>query len=236
MIRKATIASQLVIAAGSLPTSNCDCTARHASARPERPMTEANRLTGRRSRDLPVGRLRTGMVTVCDMTGSLAGFFISGIFSQNKVGFNYVDQTFSANLQWDSAMLVALLASPCVQLLDVTGPTDVFAEASRQLGDPQAYKLRVISTGPQVISSSSGLRLVADATVVSHRGAIDTLLVAGSPDVGAIVGDERTEGWLRKQASRVRRIGSVCSGAFMLASAGLLDGKRVTTHWNFAAR
>jgi transcriptional regulator GlxA family with amidase domain len=133
-------------------------------------------------------------------------------------------------------MLVALLASPRVQLLDVTGPADVFAEASRQLRDPQAYRLRVISTGPRVITSSSGLRLVADATVASHRGAIDTLLVAGSPDLGAIVGGERAEAWLRKQASRVRRIGSVCSGAFMLAAAGLLDGKRVTTHWNFAAR
>lgn len=133
-------------------------------------------------------------------------------------------------------MLVALLASPYVQLLDVVGPTDVFTEASRQLGDPRAYRLRVISTGPDVITSSSGLKLVPDATVTTHRGAIDTLLVAGSPSVDMLVDDDSVQRWLCRQASRVRRIGSVCSGAFMLAAAGLLDGKKVATHWNFAAR
>lgn len=133
-------------------------------------------------------------------------------------------------------MKIALLVCPQVQLLDVVGPTDVFAEASRQLGDPQAYRLQVISTGGKLVRSSSGLALMADATIATHRGAIDTLLVAGSPEVEAFVGDAATNAWLRRQAPRVRRLGSVCSGAFVLASAGLLRGRTVATHWNFAAR
>lgn len=133
-------------------------------------------------------------------------------------------------------MRVALLVCPNVQLLDVVGPTDVFAEAARQLGNRWAYRLQVISTEGQVVRSSSGLSLVADSTVATHRGAIDTLLVAGSPDVDGITRDERANAWLRKQARQVRRLGSVCSGAFVLAAAGLLDGRRVATHWNFAAR
>jgi len=133
-------------------------------------------------------------------------------------------------------MRIALLVCPNVQLLDVVGPTDVFAEASRQLGNAFAYRLQVISTADKVVRSSSGLSLLADSTLVRHRGAIDTLLVAGSPDIEDELGDERVNAWLRKQARQVRRIGSVCSGAFVLGAAGLLKGRRVATHWNFAAR
>jgi len=133
-------------------------------------------------------------------------------------------------------MLVALLACPQVQLLDVAGPADVFGEACRQLGDPRAYRLQIISTGPRQIRSSCGLSLMADTTVVTQRGAIDTLLVAGSPDVDLLVRDEPTQAWLARQARKVRRLGSVCSGAFALANAGLLDGHTVATHWHFADR
>jgi transcriptional regulator GlxA family with amidase domain len=81
------------------------------------------------------------------------------------------------------------------------------------------------------------LRLAADATVATHRGRIDTLLVAGSPEVDDMASDARLQDWLRRQSRRsVRRYGSVCTGAFVLAATGLLDGKRVTTHWNAAAR
>lgn len=65
---------------------------------------------------------------------------------------------------------------------------------------------------------------------------IDTLLVAGSPRIRELEGNARISAWLRSQARRVRRVGSVCSGAFLLAGAGLLDGRRVTTHWNSADR
>ena len=133
-------------------------------------------------------------------------------------------------------MRIALLVCPNVQLLDVVGPTDVFAEACRQLCNSFAYRLQVISTADKVVRSSSGLSLLADSTLATHRGAIDTLLVAGSPDIEDELGDEGVNTWLRKQARQVRRIGSVCSGAFVLGAAGLLKGRRVATHWNFAAR
>jgi len=133
-------------------------------------------------------------------------------------------------------MKIAILAFPRVQLLDVVGPADVFSEAARQLGDPRAYRVQVIGTEAGVFRGSSGLRLLADTTVATHRGAIDTLLVAGSPHVDAMAGNTELGTWLRRQSRRVRRIGAVCSGAFVLAAAGLLDGKRVTTHWNSADR
>ncbi|MDH0865084.1 GlxA family transcriptional regulator [Mitsuaria sp. GD03876] len=133
-------------------------------------------------------------------------------------------------------MKIAILAFPRVQLLDVAGPADVFAEAARQLGDPRAYRVQVIGTEEGALKCSSGLRLMADATVATHRGTLDTLLVAGSPHAEAITGNPELSAWLRRQAKTVRRIGSVCSGAFVMAAAGLLDGKRVTTHWNSADR
>ena len=133
-------------------------------------------------------------------------------------------------------MRVAILAFPRFQLLDVAGPADVFVEASRQLGRPSAYQVQLIATRRGLLSSSAGLRLAADATVSTHRGRIDTLLVAGSPDLDDMASDAPLQDWLRRQARTVRRYGSVCTGAFVLAATGLLEGKRVATHWNSAAR
>jgi len=133
-------------------------------------------------------------------------------------------------------MRIAILAFPRVQLLDVVGPADVFAEAARQLGDPRAYRMQVISTEARTLKGSSGIKLMADADVTTHRGSIDTLLVAGSPHVDEIAENKGLQKWLQRQSMQVRRIASVCSGAFVLAAAGLLDGKKVATHWNSAER
>jgi transcriptional regulator GlxA family with amidase domain len=133
-------------------------------------------------------------------------------------------------------MRVAILAFPRFQLLDVAGPADVFVEASRQLGKPFAYQVQLIGTEEGVLKSSGGLRLAVDATVATHRGRIDTLLVAGSPNIEDMASDAQLQGWLRRQSRTVRRYGSVCTGAFVLAATGLLDGKRVATHWNYTAR
>lgn len=131
-------------------------------------------------------------------------------------------------------MRIAILAFPRVQLLDVVGPGDVFSEACRQLRSPRAYQVQVIGTEDGLLKTSSGLRLAVDATVSNHRGRIDTLLVAGSPHIETIMENKELRSWLQHQAKTVRRIGAVCSGAFVLAAAGLLEGKRVTTHWNAA--
>jgi transcriptional regulator GlxA family with amidase domain len=132
-------------------------------------------------------------------------------------------------------MRIAILAFPRFQLLDVTGPADVFAEASRQLGQP-AYEVQLISATKGLLASSSGLRLAVDATVPGYARPIDTLLVAGSPDVRDMACGAQLRTWLRRRARTARRYGSVCTGAFVLGDAGLLDGKRVATHWNCAAR
>ena len=131
--------------------------------------------------------------------------------------------------------LVAILALPGVQLLDVSGPLDVLAQANVEAG-AERYRLCVITDGPAEIRSSSGPRLLADYTLT--RGGtiprIDTLIVAGGPRVSEHTYSERLQNWLRKTAATARRYGSVCTGAFVLAAAGLLTGKKVTTHWNSA--
>lgn len=127
---------------------------------------------------------------------------------------------------------IALLALPDVQLLDVAGPLDVFAEANAQSGRA-VYSLALVGTEAGPITTSSGRRLLPDL-VAPADAAFDTLLVAGAPRIHeAAVGVEFLA-WLAGAAARCRRYGSVCSGAFLLGQAGLLDGRRVTTHWAVA--
>lgn len=131
---------------------------------------------------------------------------------------------------------VVIIALPGVQLLDVAGPLDVFAEANVQAGN-EAYALMVAAAEPGPIRSSSGVRLMPDRII--DRGfqeSIDTLLIAGCPNAADVPADGAVIDWLRHRATRTRRFGSVCSGAFFLAAAGLLEGKRVTTHWAVADR
>jgi transcriptional regulator GlxA family with amidase domain len=131
---------------------------------------------------------------------------------------------------------VAILATPGVQLLDVSGPLDVFAEANVQAGT-DAYQLRVVGSVAGAIRSSSGIRLMPDAVIGNTLNEkIDTLLVAGAPNVSEASLDRRVIDWLREVVPTVRRYGSICSGAFFLAKAGLLNGRRVTTHWAVADR
>jgi transcriptional regulator GlxA family with amidase domain len=132
--------------------------------------------------------------------------------------------------------MVAVLAMPGVQLLDVSGPLDVFAEANAQAGR-EVYRLRVVARGAGPIRSSSGTRLVPDLSIAEAAGErIDTLLVAGCPELPQARPDPVVTDWLRRTAPRARRYGSVCTGAFLLAAAGLLDGRQVATHWTAAAR
>lgn len=129
---------------------------------------------------------------------------------------------------------IAILAMPGVQLLDVSGPLDVFAEANLQAGK-DFYRLVIVAKAAGHIRSSSGVRLVPDLIVGDAAGVkIDTLLVAGCPDAGNVQPDATVVAWLRRVAPRARRYGSVCSGAFLLAATGLIDGRRITTHWAVA--
>jgi len=132
--------------------------------------------------------------------------------------------------------LVAILAMPGVQLLDISGPMDVFAEANVQAGWA-AYGLRLIASEPGELRSSSGMRLLPDGVARGKETTlIHTLLVAGSPHAADQQLSRGTLDWLTQHADAARRFGSVCSGAFALAAAGLIDHKRVTTHWAVADR
>jgi len=132
--------------------------------------------------------------------------------------------------------VMAVVATPGVQMLDVAGPLDVFAEANVQ-ARRELYQPRVIATRPGELRGSSGVRLAADTTVArSGAERFDTLLVAGSPHAADEHHAPAMLEWLRAQARTSRRYGSVCSGAFMLGAAGLLERRRVTTHWGVAER
>jgi transcriptional regulator GlxA family with amidase domain len=129
---------------------------------------------------------------------------------------------------------IAILACPGVQLLDVSGPMDVFAEANRQLGR-DCYRLLVVGTAARAIESSSGIRLMPNATIRESPGRLNTLLVAGAPGIADAPVNLSMLDWLRKAARSSQRYGSICSGAFVLAASGLIAGRRITTHWNVAA-
>lgn len=132
--------------------------------------------------------------------------------------------------------IMAVVATPGVQMLDVAGPLDVFAEANVQ-AHRELYQPRVIATRSGELRSSSGVRLAADTTVARAAAErFDTLLVAGSPHAAEEHHAPAVIEWLRAQAQTSRRYGSVCSGAFMLGAAGLLERRRVTTHWAVAER
>ena len=124
---------------------------------------------------------------------------------------------------------VIVVAFPDVQALDVVGPLEVFAMANRYGPDP-AYATTLVSTGGRPITTSSGLQLATERT--SPLGPVDTLMVAGGEGTAAAMADGRLVAWLRTAAASARRVTSVCSGAFLLAQAGLLDGRRATTHWS----
>ncbi|MCU1366428.1 MAG: HTH-type transcriptional regulator glxA [Ilumatobacteraceae bacterium] len=134
---------------------------------------------------------------------------------------------------------IVIVCFPGVQPLDVTGPHEVFAGANEVLAHrspgAQRYELLVCAARPGIVTGESGLGLVAP-NAIPARGAIDTLLLPGGTGVYAAAADMSLVTAVRRAAARSQRIATVCSGTFLGAAAGLLDGKRVTTHWNRAPR
>src|SRR5476651_802948 len=152
------------------------------------------------------------------------------------------DLNHKERLQPRTTRRVAFIAPPGTEILDLVGPLQVFARAAeifseQNPGPIPIYSIEVISISSQTsVMTNCGLRITAHKTFREVRGEIDTLLVAGG---SAIENDEisiEVVRWFRKIAGRVRRLGSVCTGAMLLGRAGLLDGRQSTTHWNWCER
>jgi transcriptional regulator GlxA family with amidase domain len=134
----------------------------------------------------------------------------------------------------DMYRTVAIVALDGVQSLDVVGPMEVFAVANRFTPGQVGYRLMLASTTPGTITTHAGLELGPAGALDALPDSIDTVVLAGGSEAamqGAVL-EGRLVDWLRFRSNRSRRMASVCTGAFLLAAAGLLDGRRASTHWN----
>jgi transcriptional regulator GlxA family with amidase domain len=125
---------------------------------------------------------------------------------------------------------VVISGPPPVQILDVVGPLEVFSNVGN-------YRVSVVAAdGSGELETNRGVKIGGAVSREDVSGAIDTLIIAGGP--GAESGQYATGylDWIADAASRSRRVASICTGAFMLAAAGLLEGKRAVTHWRFCDR
>lgn len=130
-----------------------------------------------------------------------------------------------------------MLVFPAAQLLDVTGPIQVFATANAfaaEAGKAPPYELRVVAQDTDMVTTSAGLALSAIA-LPPIGSPVDTVMIAGGPGVEAASADASLVGWVRQRAREARRVASVCTGAFLLAASGELDGKHAATHWSVCA-
>src|SRR6516165_6947423 len=162
----------------------------------------------------------------------------SAIDNANLPGHGLAEMPKSPRFSPNSARVIDVLTYPAVQLLDVTGPIQVFASANDLVtgsGGTPPYVLRVVAQGGEGVTASAGVAIAA-GPLTQLGEALDTLLVAGGAGAEAAAENPVLVDWVRQRATRARRVASVCTGAFLLASAGLLDGRRAATHWEYCAR
>jgi transcriptional regulator GlxA family with amidase domain len=132
-------------------------------------------------------------------------------------------------------MLITIFAPSKVHLLEVAGLRDALFEANCKMQSGQPYRIRLVTEGGTPEESASGMKFIPDAAVGEATQPSDTLIVAGPYGVPGRPSEGVTR-WLREQAGQARRYGSTCTGAFLLGHVGLLSGRRVTTHWQYAER
>jgi transcriptional regulator GlxA family with amidase domain len=130
---------------------------------------------------------------------------------------------------------IVFVAYPGITALDLVGPHEVFAAADevarRTRRDPDAYRIEVVAPEAGAVRTTRGPAIVADRAMSSARGAIDTLVIVGGEEARQAATDAGFVAGVARLARRSRRVTSVCTGAWLLAAAGILDGRRATTHW-----
>jgi len=131
-------------------------------------------------------------------------------------------------------MKVIIFAPQDMHSLEISGAMDVFAEANFRRQQPY-YEVAVVAERPGPIRCASGLRIMPDRAITESDSPLDTLIVAGSYGAQRPV-PQQVARWIARNAAQARRYGAVCAGAFLLGAAGLIDGRRVTTHWQYADR
>ena len=129
---------------------------------------------------------------------------------------------------------VAIVIHGGVQALDVAGPVDVFAEANGYVAEGSGYETVLVAADRELLRASNGMKISADLRFEQAEGRFDIILVAGGPALPEATSDPELTQWLRRVPERAELYGSICTGAFALGHAGLLDGHQVTTHWQNA--
>jgi transcriptional regulator GlxA family with amidase domain len=133
------------------------------------------------------------------------------------------------------ARAIEMVAFREVQLLDVTGPLQVFATANEMIakaGGTPPYAVRIVARQVPSVAASAGV-VLATADLPPFDTPVDTSIIAGGPGVKAAAADGELVSWVRVRAQRARRTAWVCTGAYLLAATGMLDGRRAATHWSF---
>lgn len=135
---------------------------------------------------------------------------------------------------------IGIVLFPGAQVLDVTGPFEVFSLAAMALQwegvtEDKIYSIKLVATSPGPVITMSGLPIVADAAYDDPNNEFDTLIVSGGCLTEALI-DSKLLRWINSMLFRVRRLASVCTGTFLLAEAGLLEGRKATTHWNYCKK
>jgi transcriptional regulator GlxA family with amidase domain len=133
------------------------------------------------------------------------------------------------------AVLITIFAPSNVHMLEVASLRDALFEANCRIASGQPYRVRLVTEWGMPEESASGVKYMPDASIRDAAQPCDTLIVTGPHGVPDRPSEETTQ-WLREQALHARRYGSTCTGAFLLAQAGLLTGRRATTHWQYAER
>jgi transcriptional regulator GlxA family with amidase domain len=155
----------------------------------------------------------------------------------NLPGHGVAEMPESPRFAPNPVRVIDVLTYPAVQLLDVTGPIQVFASANdfvADAGGTRPYALRVVSQGGQDATATAGLALAAGPLTQAEQ-ALYTLLVAGGEGAETAAENPVLVDWVRERASEARRVASVCTGAFLLAAAEVLSARRAATRWMYWA-